>query len=113
MRRKPTLPFIHRNGGYDYFRRPGYPRVRLPGLPFSPEYMAAYQEAMANVPVIGASRSRVGSVAAAVAAYLVSPEFTTGLSPGTQQMRRAILNRFRDRSGPSFARSSTQPPAPT
>ena len=25
---------------YNYFRRPGYPRVRLPGLPWSPEFMA-------------------------------------------------------------------------
>jgi integrase len=99
MKRKPILPFVHRNGGYDYFRRPGFKRARLPGLPFSPEYMTAYQDAMAQMPVIGASRSKAGTVAAAVAAYLVSPEFTTGLSPGTQAMRRAILNRFRDQYG--------------
>jgi hypothetical protein len=30
-----------------YFRRTGFPRATLPGLPWSPEFMAAYEEAMA------------------------------------------------------------------
>ena len=29
-----------------YFRRRGFPRVRLPGLPGSAEFMAAYQAAL-------------------------------------------------------------------
>jgi integrase len=82
-----------------YFRRPGYPRVRLPGLPGSTEFMAAYQEALEGPPlVIGAIRSKPGTVAAAVAAYLVSPEFSA-LATGTQVHRRAILQRFRDQHG--------------
>ena len=28
-----------------YFRKPGLPRVALPGLPWSPEFMAAYEQA--------------------------------------------------------------------
>src|SRR6476660_1244759 len=96
MKRKPPLPFVQAFDGYHYFRCTGFPRVRLPGLPFSPEFMAAYQEAMALAPApIGASRSKPGSVAATVAAYLTSQQFTE-LAAGTQRDRRIILNRFRD-----------------
>jgi hypothetical protein len=99
MRRKPPLPYVQRCAGYDYFRRPGYARVPLPGLPFSRDYMAAYQQAMANPQLqIGTTRSEAGSVAAAVAAYFVSPQFSE-LAAGTQLMRRAILQRFREQYG--------------
>ena len=42
-----------RSGGdvYYYFRRHGQTRVRLPGLPGSAEFMAAYQAALATAPV--------------------------------------------------------------
>jgi hypothetical protein len=33
--------------GHHYFRRAGFPRIKLPGQLMSPEFMAAYQEAMA------------------------------------------------------------------
>jgi hypothetical protein len=99
MRRKPPLAYVQPIKGYYYFRRPGFPRVRLPGLLFSPEFMAAYQEAMALVPTpIGVSRSNPGSVAAAVAAYLASRQFADQRA-GTQVMRRAILQRFRNDHG--------------
>jgi integrase len=99
MRRKPPLPFVQAFGGYHYFRRTGFPRVRLPGLLFSPEFMAAYQEAMASAPApIGASRSKPGSVAATVAAYFASPAFAQ-LAAGTQANRRGALQRFRDQHG--------------
>jgi hypothetical protein len=75
------------------FRRRGYPRVRLPGLPGSAEFMAAYREALGAR--AAADWSKAGSVAAVVAAYLVSPDFVA-TSAGTQAARRAILNRFRD-----------------
>jgi hypothetical protein len=53
-----------------YFRRRGQPRVQLPGLPGSPEFMAAYQAAFSAAPTaIGATRSKAGSVAAAIASY--------------------------------------------
>jgi hypothetical protein len=40
--------FVDRKSGtvYHYFRRPGYKRVPLPGLPGSREFMAAYQDAL-------------------------------------------------------------------
>ena len=35
--------WVDREGwAHCYFRRAGYPRVRLPGLPWSPPFMAAY-----------------------------------------------------------------------
>jgi integrase len=99
--------FVDRKTGavFQYFRRPGFPRVRLPGLPGSSEFMTAYQAALDGPRLeIGTSRSNPGSIAAAVAAYLVSPEFTTQgttgrLARGTQVMRRAILQRLRDQYG--------------
>ena len=96
------LKFVQAFGGYYYFRRRGSPRIPLPGLPGSVEFMAAYQQALAAAPKpIGLSRSKPGSVAAAVAAYLSSPVFTTPyhLAPASQAMRRSILQRFRDHYG--------------
>jgi integrase len=86
-----------------YFRRPGSPRVPLPGAPGSTEFMEAYQAALAGYELprrdIGANRSVPGSVSAAVAAYYVDSSFRDGFAPATQQMRRAILERFRGEHG--------------
>ena len=46
---KYTQAFTDRHGRPRfYFRRKGFARIRLPGLPWSPEFMAAYQAAMAG-----------------------------------------------------------------
>ena len=46
IRLKFVQAWVDREGRvHRYFRRPGYPRIRLPGLPGSAEFMAAYQEA--------------------------------------------------------------------
>jgi integrase len=85
---------------YHYLRRPGYPRVRLPGLPWSPSFMAAYETALAGPrTAIGAGRIKPGSVAAVVAEYFDSQKFFTSKSAGTQRMRRGILERFRTAYG--------------
>jgi integrase len=83
-----------------YFRRPGFPRVRLPGLPGSREFNQAYEAALGTpqLPVGVKQRSRPGSVAMATAAYLGSTEFSA-LATGTQSMRRQILERFRESHG--------------
>ena len=79
-----------------YFRRRGYPRVRLPGLPWSPSFMAAYEAAFSGPrAAIGAGRIKPGSVSAVVAEYFDSQQFFASKSPGTQRMRRGILERFR------------------
>src|SRR6516162_10298233 len=81
---------------YHYLRRRGFPLVRLPGLPWSPSFMAAYEAAMSGArTAIGAGRVRPGSVAAVVAEYLDSRQFFGSKSAGTQRMRRGILERFR------------------
>jgi integrase len=84
---------------HHYFRRPGFPRVPLQGLPWSPQFMADYEAALAGEQLaVGAKRSRPGSVSAAIAGYYTSLEFRS-LAPGTQAMRRAILERFRREHG--------------
>jgi integrase len=81
---------------YHYLRRPGFPRTRLPGLPWSPSFMAVYEAAMTGPrTAIGSGRVKPGSVAAVVAAYLDSQQFFGSKSAGTQRMRRGILERFR------------------
>ena len=83
-----------------YFRRRGYPRVPLPGLPGSIEFMTAYQAALAGPRgAAGAGRSKPGSVAAVVAEYFDSQQYFGSKSAGTQRMRRSILNRFRAAHG--------------
>jgi integrase len=85
---------------FHYFRRAGFRRVRLPGLPGSTEFMAAYQAAFGSRPEpIGvAKRSKPGSVSAAIVSYYGSQSFRN-LTGGTPAMRRAILERFRDQHG--------------
>ena len=95
-------PFVH--GYVDqhgtpkfYFRRAGQPKVRLPGLPWSPEFMAAYEIAKAGGgprPEIGASRTVPGTVNAALVSYYQASAFTA-LAKSTRSNRRAILEQFR------------------
>ena len=99
MRRPPKYVhgFIDRHGKpRHYLRRPGRKKVPLPGMPWSTEFMDAYEAAMNRAApiVIGVKRSVPGSVAEAVAHYLGSAAFTD-LAPATQAQRRAILERFR------------------
>jgi integrase len=90
-----------------YFRRPGRKRVPLPGLPGSAEFMAAYAAALTGETApridVGASRTKPGSVAAAVASYLSSAAFGN-LATGTKLGMRRILEHFREAHGEkSFA----------
>ena len=92
--------FVDRHGhARHYFRRNGK-RIPLPGLPGSAEFMSAYQAALDNATPtqIGVKRTKPGSVSAALVAYYGSLEFRA-LATGTQGMRRAILERFREKHG--------------
>ena len=83
--------FVDRHGkARFYFRRPGFKLVPLPGLPWSPAFMEAYEAAakVAHPIMIGASRTVPGTVADAVARYLGSAMFV-GLAPSTRAMRKA------------------------
>ncbi|WP_298106487.1 tyrosine-type recombinase/integrase [Bradyrhizobium sp.] len=84
-----------------YFRRPGYPKIRLRGHPGSTEFMDAYDAAKAGrQPIeIGAKRTKPGTVNAAIVGYYQSSAFKDGLAKSTQDSRRAILERFREDHG--------------
>ena len=47
-----------------YFRRRGFKHVKLPGLPYSPEFMRAYEAALAGAPrlLVAPTRAATGSV---------------------------------------------------
>ena len=82
-----------------YYRRPGFPRVALPGLPWSPAFMEAYEKAAAGERLeTGASRSKPGTVAALVASYYRTSDFT-GLADSTKATYRGIIERFRAAHG--------------
>jgi integrase len=93
--------FIDRHGKPRYYlRRPGHKPVPLPGLPWSPSFMAAYQAAMEDAPrvEIGAARTKPGTVAAAVVSYFNSWAFRN-LADETRRTRKNILERFREQHG--------------
>ena len=85
-----------------YFRRAGYGRVTLPGLPGSAEFMAAYQAAIAGETapkrVVGADRTKAGTFNALAVAYYTSADFKT-LALSTQATYRGIIERFRNDHG--------------
>jgi integrase len=100
------LKYVHAFVDHDgrprhYFRRKGFKLTPLLGVPGAPEFMEAYQRALAAIaPVeIGAKkRSGPGSLSAAIAAYYGSLEFRA-LTGGTPAKRRAILETFREQHG--------------
>src|SRR5215813_13201096 len=103
MRRPPKYVqgFVDRHGKPRYYlRRSGHKSVPLPGLPWTPAFMAAYQAAMEDAPrvEIGASRTKPGTVAAAVVSYVNSWAFKH-LAPETRRTRKNILERFREQHG--------------
>jgi hypothetical protein len=83
-----------------YYRRNGAKRVPLPGLPWSPQFMEAYEAAEASVGKppppgpIGASRVIPGSLKAAMVRYYASTNFRQGLADSTQGAARNLLERF-------------------
>jgi integrase len=85
-----------------YFRRPGYKRVTLPGLPGSAAFMDAYQSALAGETAparqIGAERTQPGSLSALIVAYYQSTDFV-GLKDSTKTGYRNHLDRLRDEYG--------------
>ena len=94
-----------------YFRRPGYSRVRLPGLPGSPEFNRAYEAAMEMPLAVGAKRTKPGTVNAAITGYLSSLQFRA-VKDSSAKKHRATLERFRCDHGTSplrcYRRSSSR-----
>jgi integrase len=99
--------FIDRHGrARFYFRRKGYERVKLDGLPWSPSFMAAYAEALAGQRAIQPGRGRIkpGTMRALALSYFATPGFAE-LKPSSQREYRLAIERFcnrRDAGGMSY-----------
>jgi hypothetical protein len=84
-----------------YFRRPGFPRVPLPGSPFSAEFEAAYKEAMAGqrapviAPPVTSPRRQFlpGTMNALAVSYFNSITFHS-LKPSSQSFYRSLIDRL-------------------
>jgi hypothetical protein len=88
--------FIDRHGrARYYFRRKGYRRIKLDGLPWSPPFMAAYEEALAGQEAIQPGRGKIkyGTMRALALSYFASPAFA-GLKPSSQREYRFAIERF-------------------
>jgi integrase len=108
MRRPPKYiqQFIDRHGrARFYFRRAGFKTVALSGLPWSPEFMAAYDTARTGQITIGASRTKPGTLKALAAAYYGSARFSD-MESSTQGVYRNMIERLceqRDQDGNRLA----------
>jgi integrase len=88
--------FIDRHGRPRYYlRRPGFKSVPLPGLPWSPEFMAAYEAALADQPRadVAAKHVRPGTMRALAISYFASPAFTN-MADNSQAHLRRLIERF-------------------
>lgn len=95
--------FIDRHGkARYYFRKPGIERVPLPGMPHSPEFMAALaaaSEGGKNARAeVGSDKTKPGTLNALAVAYFNSGEFKR-LSESTQDTYRGIIDNFRSLNG--------------
>jgi len=87
--------FIDRHGRPRfYFRRPGFERRPLRGLPYSTEFMSDYERALAGQPLlIGTNKARPGTMRALALSYFASPAFRT-LRLSTQRAYRGTIERL-------------------
>ena len=83
------------------YRRKGAPTVYMPGKPGSPEFAEAYAAITANGPqkiVVGAGRTKPGSINALAVAIYASAEWKM-LKPLTQSTYRNVIERLRQDYG--------------
>src|SRR5262245_20375564 len=86
-----------------YFRRKGFPRVTLPGLPGSQEFMDAYRHALAGAPVAAIGRGyKAGTLGDLVTRYYLSAEFSN-LKPESKRVYRLVLSKHVERDGHRMA----------
>jgi integrase len=85
--------FIDRHGKpRHYFRRAGFRKIPLPGMPWSPDFMAAYQTALTGQPIpTGSGQVLPGSMRALAVSYYSSPEY---LRMSSKSVRRNIIEKF-------------------
>jgi hypothetical protein len=93
--------FTDRHGkARHYFRRPGYKRTSLPGLPGSAEFMAAYAAALDQTPKreVAAGRTVAGTINSVAVGYLGCAVFHN-LAPISRRHYRGIIERIRREHG--------------
>ena len=90
-----THGFVDRHGNANFLSAVPASGVPLPGLPWSPEFMAAYHKIMSEKTVlhIGSDRVIPRSIRALAIAYYDSASFKA-LKPITQGVYRNIIERF-------------------
>jgi hypothetical protein len=100
MRRPPKFVqgFVDHNGhARFYFRRTGFKRVPLPGLPWSPTFMKAYEAAMADQPpppmIVAPKPAKQGSLAALAASYLASAAYLS-MKPATRRAYNLVIEKL-------------------
>jgi integrase/recombinase XerD len=98
--------FYDRHGKLRHqFRRKGHKKVTLKGRPGTAEFMEQYHalvERTGGAPTdIGAKRTKAGTFNALAVEYYKSDAFTKEIAATTQDMRRAIIQRFRETLAPS------------
>ena len=88
------LPYVHefidRHGRLRRYVRKEGKQIALPGLPGSPEFMAAYQVALRMSPTPIATRNREGTLAAVAERFFQSTDFVN-LKAGSQKTYRKAL----------------------
>jgi integrase len=85
-----------------YFRHEGFKTVPLPGLPWSPEFMAAYEVAMAGQSPQQTATIRAGlpgSIRALAISFFNSAAFRAMKADSTQSVYRNIIERLCDEHG--------------
>ncbi len=102
MRRPPRYCHWKRDrqggSGFWYYERKGHARTRLPGLPWSPEFMRAYEQAGKAKTCPGAGQTVQGTLNALIVSYYSSSTWRA-LKPSTQTTYRNILERMRAEHG--------------
>jgi integrase len=90
--------FTDRHGTVRYYFHRSSKNIPLPGLPWSPTFMAAYEAACSDG-TVNTAKAKSGSVHAAVIGYLQSDGFANGIANSTRNTRRNILTRFAKEHG--------------
>jgi integrase len=86
--------FLDRHGKPRYYyRRAGFNAVPLPGLPYSPEFMAAYETALAGQRPAAAPRAAPGTMNALALSFFAAPAFSA-LRPSTRSTYRWTIERL-------------------
>jgi len=93
---RPRKPYVQREVTRHgktvwYFRKGDGPRIRLSGAYESPEWLLAYERAMAGKPAPKPSAAKSGTLRWLVDQYLDSGRFSR-LASETQEMRKRVLN---------------------